>query len=220
MIHGDPGNDTIVSGLGNDEIFGDAGANILAYASVQQQGLDIVDRGTNGVTATLANAGQTARAGGPAGPRRTSSIPTSARSWAATATTSWSGNDLANTIVGVAPAGTAGVKPGPAGNDVLLGSGGNDLMLGAEGNDTEFGGAGNDVLLGSGGNDVLIGESGVDNFSAGDGNDTQLRPGRRRRDDQLRDRGPTASRPTRSTRRPPATARPSTPRRDRGPLSG
>ena len=90
MIHGNPGNDTIVSGLGNDEIFGDAGANILAYASIQQQGIDIVDRGTNGVTATLPNAGQTARAGGPAGPSRTSSIPTSARSSAATATTSWS----------------------------------------------------------------------------------------------------------------------------------
>ena len=47
------------------------------------------------------------------------------------------------------------MKPGPAGNDMLVGSGGNDLLLGAEGNDSEFGGAGNDVLLAGGGNDVL-----------------------------------------------------------------
>ena len=63
VIHGDPGNDTIVSGLGNDEIFGDAGSNTLAYASVEQQGLNIVDRGTSGVTAVLPNPGQTATGG-------------------------------------------------------------------------------------------------------------------------------------------------------------
>ena len=38
VIHGNPGDDTIVSGLGNDEIFGDAGANTLAYVSVSQSG--------------------------------------------------------------------------------------------------------------------------------------------------------------------------------------
>jgi Ca2+-binding RTX toxin-like protein len=84
------------------------------------------------------------------------------------------GNDLGNQIVGVAPAGTAGVKPGPAGNDALNGSGGIDLLLGAEGNDSVSGGAGNDTLLGVGGNDVLVGNSGTDTFSAGDGNDTNL----------------------------------------------
>ena len=174
MIHGNAGNDTIVSGLGNDEIFGDAGSNTLAYASVQQQGLNIVDRGTNGVTATLPNTGLTATGGKTGGPEKDiihSDISTLVGS---NGNDVLIGNDLANTIVGVAPAGTAGVKPGPAGNDILVGAGGNDLLLGAEGNDWLFGGAGNDVLLGSDGNDLLVGESGNDVLNAGAGNDNIL----------------------------------------------
>ena len=174
VIHGNPGNDTIVSGLGNDEVFGDAGANTLAYASVQQQGIDIVDRGTNGVVAILPNGAQTAtggRIGGAEGDIIHSDFGTLVGS---NGNDVLVGNDLANTIVGVAPPGTAGVKPGPPGNDAYFGSGGNDLMLGAEGNDSLFGGADNDVLLAGAGNDGLLGEGGADNFSAGDGDDSNF----------------------------------------------
>ena len=146
-------------------------SNTLAYASVQQQGLDIVDRGTNGVTATLPNAGLTATGGKTGGPEQDiihSDIGTLVGS---NGNDVLIGNNLANQIVGVAPAGTAGVKPGPAGNDALVGNGGNDLLLGAEGNDFEFGGAGNDLLLGVAGNDFLVGQAGADNFNAGEGND-------------------------------------------------
>ena len=174
VIHGDPGNDTIISGPGNDEIFGDAGSNILAYASVEQQGLNIVDRGTSGVTAFLANPGQTATGGKSGGPEQDIIHDDIGTLVGSNGNDVLVGNNLANQIVGVAPAGTAGVKPGPAGNDVLAGSGGNDLMLGAEGNDFQAGGSGNDVLLAAGGNDLLVGESGVDNFSAGDGNDSNF----------------------------------------------
>ena len=38
VIHGGADNDTIVSGLGDDDVFGDAGSNTLAYASVLQGG--------------------------------------------------------------------------------------------------------------------------------------------------------------------------------------
>ena len=137
MIHGDEGNDTIVSGLGNDEIFGDAGANTLAYASVQQQGLDIVNRGTNGVTAILPNTGQTANGGKTGGPEKDIIHSDIGTLVGGNGNDVLVGNNLANTIVGVAPAGTAGVKPGPAGNDVLAGNGGTDLLFGAEGNDFE-----------------------------------------------------------------------------------
>ena len=134
MIHGDEGNDTIVSGLGNDEIIGDSGSNTLAYASVQQQGLDIVNRGTNGVTATLPDRVRPRPAGKRAGREDIihSDIGTLV---GGNGNDFLIGNSLANTIVGVAPAGTAGVKPGPAGNDVLVGNDGTDLLLGAEGND-------------------------------------------------------------------------------------
>ena len=219
VIHGADGNDTIVSGLGNDEIFGDAGRNTLAYASVQQSGIDIVDRGTNGVTATLPNAGLTATGGRTGGPEQDIIHSDIGTLVGGNGNDVLVGNDLGNQILGVAPAGTAGVKPGPAGNDALVGIGGSDLMLGAEGNDFLFGGAGNDILLGFAGSDHLIGESGTDNFNAGEGNDRQLRPGRRRRGDHLRARGPTAPWSTRSTPSPRATARPSAPRR-RPPLSG
>jgi Ca2+-binding RTX toxin-like protein len=174
VIHGDPGNDTIVSGLGNDEIFGDAGANTLAYASVQQQGIDIVDRGTAGVTAVLPNAGQTATGGKTGGPEKDIIHSDIGTLVGGNGNDVLVGNNLANTIVGVAPAGTAGVKPGPAGNDVLAGLAGADLLLGAEGNDWAVGGPDNDVLLPAGGNDLLVGNAGVDAFNAGDGNDTNL----------------------------------------------
>ncbi len=131
VIHGDPGDDTIVSGPGNDEIFGDAGSNILAYASVEQQGLNIVDRGTSGVTAFLANPGQTATGGKSGGPEQDIIHDDIGTLVGSNGNDVLVGNNLANQIVGVAPAGTAGVKPGPAGNDVLLSLGGNDLLLGA-----------------------------------------------------------------------------------------
>jgi DNA-binding beta-propeller fold protein YncE len=171
VIHGALGNDTIVSGLGNDEIFGDAGANILAYASVQQQGLDIVDRGPNGVTATLPNGTSTAAGGKTGGPEHDIIHSDISTLVGGNGDDVLNGNDLNNQIVGVAPAGTAGVKPGPAGNDALVGNGGNDVLLGAEGNDFEAGGAGNDVLVGAAGSDFLAGQTGADNFSAGDGDD-------------------------------------------------
>ncbi len=174
VIHGDNGNDTFVSGLGNDEFVGGAGSNTLAYASVQQQGLDIVNRGTNGVTATLPNTGLTATGGTTGGPEKDiihSDIRTLVGS---NGNDVLIGNDLGDTILGVAPAGTAGVKPGPAGNDVLVGGKGVDLLFGAEGNDLLFGGPGNDVLVGAGGNDLLFGDSGKDVLNAGDGNDNIL----------------------------------------------
>ncbi len=170
-IHGDDDNDTIVSGLGNDEIFGDAGSNTLAYASVQQQGLDIVDRGTSGVTATLPNPGQTATGGKTGGPEKDIIHSDIGTLVGGNGNDVLFGNDLANTIAGVAPAGTAGVKPGPAGNDALIGAGGVDLLLGAEGNDLLAGGADNDTLVGAGGNDALNGQAGSDVFNSGDGND-------------------------------------------------
>ena len=116
-----PENDTIVSGLGNDEIFGDAGNNTLAYASVKQQGIDIVDRGSNGVMAQVPDTGQTANGGKIGGPGLTSSTPTSPRSSEATAGTTTAGNNLANTLLGVAPSARREVKPGPPGNDILSG---------------------------------------------------------------------------------------------------
>jgi Ca2+-binding RTX toxin-like protein len=171
VIHGETGNDTIVSGLGNDEVFGDAGANTLAYVSVEQDGIDIVNRGTNGVTATIPNGTATATGGRTGGAERDTIHSDFGTLVGSNGNDVLVGNNLANTIFGASPPGVPGVKPGPSGNDVLVGSGGVDVLFGAEGNDVEFGGAGNDALLGFAGNDTLIGEAGTDNFNAGDGDD-------------------------------------------------
>ena len=172
LIHGNPGNDTIVSGLGNDEIFGDAGSNTLAYASVEQGGLAIVDRGNSGVTAILPNTGQTATGGKTGGPEKDvihSDIGTLVGSNGNDVIV---GNNQGNTLLGVAPAGTAGIKPGPAGDDIVAGLGGVDILFGAAGNDWLLGGTEPDVLLAGNGNDLLIGDAGADTFNAGGGNDT------------------------------------------------
>jgi Ca2+-binding RTX toxin-like protein len=171
FLQGALGNDTLVSGLGNDDVLGGPGSNILAYASVQQAGLDIVNRGTNGVTATLPNLGQTAAGGKTGGPEADTIHDDIGTLVGSNGNDVLQGNDLFNQIVGVAPAGTAGVPPGPAGNDALIGNGGTDLMFGAEGNDFEVGGAGNDIMLGVGGSDFLVGQGGADNLNAGEGND-------------------------------------------------
>lgn len=83
--------------------------------------MNIVDRGTNGVTATIPNRGLTATGGTTGGPEKDiihSDVSTLVGSNGNDVLT---GNDLGDTLVGVAPVGTAGVKPGPAGNDVLIG---------------------------------------------------------------------------------------------------
>jgi Ca2+-binding RTX toxin-like protein len=171
FLNGALGNDTMVSGLGNDNVTGGAGSNVLAYASVEQQGLDIVDRGTNGVTATLPNAGGTATGGQTGGPEQDIIHDDITTLVGGNGNDVLWGNDLGNQIVGVAPAGTEGVPPGPAGNDALIGQGGNDVMLGAEGADLGVGGPGNDVILGAAANDFIIGQGGGDALNAGEGDD-------------------------------------------------
>ena len=140
MIHGDGGNDTVVSGLGDDDIFGDAGANTLAYASVQQGPLTVVDRGTNGVTATLPNAGQTATGGQTDSQEQDTIRPGIGTLVGSNGNDILTGSNGADQIAGVAPAGTPGVAPGLPGNDALNGGAGSDVLLGAGGNDSLTGG--------------------------------------------------------------------------------
>ena len=57
---------------------------------------------------------------------------------------------------------------------VLRGLGGNDFLLGGFGNDVLIGGFGNDTIAGRAGNDNLIGLQGNDQFDGGDGDDFVL----------------------------------------------
>ncbi len=172
VIHGDGGNDTLVSGLGDDDLSGDTGANTLAYASVQQGALTIVNRGTNGVTATLPNAGQTATGGRTGGQEQDTIRPGIGTLVGSNGSDVLTGSNGADQIAGVAPAGTPGVAPGPPGNDSLNGGAGSDVLLGAGGNDALTGGPGGDVFLAAAGNDLLRTRDGtVESPSCGTGTD-------------------------------------------------
>ena len=132
MIHGNAGDDTIVSGLGNDEIFGDAGSNTLAYASVSQAGLSIVNR-SGGVLVRLPEPGTTGT-GGTIGGQEKDIIHDDIRTLIGSNKDDFLiGSDAADTIVGAAPVGTGnGVVDTPAGNDTIFGRGGDDTLVGGD----------------------------------------------------------------------------------------
>ena len=209
VLHGGEENDTLVSGLGDDEIFGDAGANTLAYASVQQGGLDIVSRGTAGVTAALPNAGGTTTGGRTGGAEQDRIHPGIRTLVGSNGDDALTGSEGPETIVGVAPAGTAGVAPGPAGDDRLHGAGGVDLLLGAAGADTLTGGTGLDSFIAGAGNDRLFSrDASAESPSCGAGTDTVTADpaDRPAADCEQVDRGTSAT-------TPPAAAKDTTPPR-------
>ena len=182
MIHGDPGDDTIVSGLGNDEIFGDAGSNTLAYVSVSQSGIPIVSR-SGGVLVRLPEPGSTGT-GGAIGGQEKDVVHDGFRTLIGSNGGDFLvGSDIADTMLGAAPVGTgSGVVDSPAGNDTILGRGGDDSIVGGdhgqigggEGNDTIVGGRstassaltvihgnpGNDTIVSGLGNDEIFGDAG------------------------------------------------------------
>lgn len=63
---------------------------------------------------------------------------------------------------------------GGAGDDMLDGGSGSDDLIGGDGNDELLGGSGWDDLDGGAGNDLLDGGDGLDDLEGGDGNDTLL----------------------------------------------
>lgn len=163
-MDGGEGNDTIVGGLGSNEILGGGGNDFMTG----EIGGDTFDGGGgtdtvsyddhgNAVTVTLdgvANDGETGE----------------------------NDNVLANVenIVGsdfndsISVAGTliGHNLDGGIGNDTLTGGTVTDTLLGGDGNDSLLGGAGGDSLIGGIGIDVIRGEDGNDTATGGDGNDS------------------------------------------------
>jgi len=167
-LNGDAGNDNLVSGLGNDDVNGGAGTDFLVYASVKQVG---ITRGSEGVTAALADPGQTAK-GGANGTSEADTVHDDIENLVGSGgNDTLTGNGADNTIAGAAPAGTPGVDPGPAGTDTINGLGGNDTLLAGD-DGTVNGGEGNDTLVGGKGATSLNGDAGDDRLVSGTGNDT------------------------------------------------
>lgn len=173
--------ENIVSGSGNDELFGTIGANSMAGGAGNDRilgfaGNDNLSGGLGNDTLNGGDGNDTINGGDGAD-----------QVYAGT------GNDIIN------GGGDDDLLVGELGNDTINGDGGNDILRGGDGfdvinggagddtafggndNDTLRGGTGNDTLDGSGGNDfidgedgddTLVGETGADTILGGDGNDT------------------------------------------------
>jgi Ca2+-binding RTX toxin-like protein len=143
-IWGEGGSDVVLSGEGNDILYGDA-----TYLPEELHGADLLDGG----------AGEDELYGGGSDDRLFGGADNDYLSGEA-------GNDQAE--------GGAGddYVAGGEGDDVLKGGVGADVLSGDAGMDVLWGGSGGDQLDGGADDDVLQGEAGVDSLSGGDGNDS------------------------------------------------
>lgn len=170
IVTGGSGKDSLVSGLGNDEFSGGKGSDILAYASAAAAGLQRLE----GVTVRLPGADSPGSGGRTGGPERDVLAKDDIETHVGgNGDDVLIGNASSNQLVGVAPADTEGVTPGPPGNDTFMGGGGQDVMLGSTGNDTLTGGPGSDLHIADAGNDRIVSrDDASEGISCGPGTDS------------------------------------------------
>lgn len=163
ILQGMRGNDVLIGGDGADTLRGGAGTDSASYSNAS--GLVIADL-INGGSGTGDSAGDTY-----------SSIEN--------LTGSAYNDDLRGTHGNNILAGGAGndFMMGRTGNDILIGGGGNDTLTGGDDFDVLNGGIGNDRLNGEAGGDRMLGDAGDDvlydiygnnQMFGGSGNDTLL----------------------------------------------
>lgn len=149
-IIGGTGNDTLTGDTGNDTLNGKAGADTMIGGAgddtyvVDNPGDVVIEKINEGKDTVLASTSYTLAAG--------SEIEILRANAGATGLT-LSGNELANTIIGL------------DGNDTLNGGAGNDVLNGKGGTDTMRGGTGNDIYHVDNPGDIVI-------EALGEGSDT------------------------------------------------
>jgi Ca2+-binding RTX toxin-like protein len=154
--------ENIISGNGNDELFGTIGANAMSGGGGNDRikgfaGNDTLN-GDLGNDTLVGGDGNDVMNGGDGIDRFFGQV----------------GNDLIDGGLGNdSIEGNVGNDTilGGAGDDLLRGADGFDSLVGGDGNDTAFGGNDNDTLLGGLGDDSLDGSGGNDFIDGGDGND-------------------------------------------------
>lgn len=144
-IQGMSGQDSIISGAGDDRTYGGSGADTL--------------RGDGGADTIHGGSGSDVIAGG-------SGNDTIYGNEGADIVYGGSGHDSINGNDG------SDIIYGNDGNDTVNGDSGSDLIYGGIGNDLLRGGTGADRIVGDDGNDRIEGEAGSDTLSGGQGNDT------------------------------------------------
>lgn len=162
------GIENLLSGTGDDRLFGTAGANYLHSGA----GRDLLD-GRGGADRLLGGAGNDRLIGGGGfdialyhGARavRVDLTLTGAQQ-------TGQGRDSLRGIEGLEGGRAADRLAGNAADNRLLGAGGADRLLGRGGHDSLTGGAGADRLLGGEGRDLLLGGAGHDRLDGGAGGD-------------------------------------------------
>ncbi|RJF86476.1 hypothetical protein D3874_05085 [Oleomonas cavernae] len=156
VIRGDAGNDQLSGGRGADTLVGGLGNDTYVIDNlgdtVDETGGDGIDLVETAATHTLsAGVENLVQLGG--------------------ATTTGTGNDLANTMTGN---NADNRLYGMGGDDTIAGGNGNDTLKGGDGNDDLRGGAGDDTLQGELGNDILDGGAGSDSLRGGGGDDVYI----------------------------------------------
>ncbi|MBI1311873.1 hypothetical protein GC176_11320 [bacterium] len=195
-VGGGDGDDTILTGNGNDRLYGEGGDDVLSGGNGNDalfggSGSDDLDGGA-GNDMLHGNGGSGDRLTGGAGNDLLDGgagndriVESADADITVTATEMFGiGHDFIQDVEAVAISGGASanlidasafggmaVLEGLDGNDTLIGGAADDFLQGGNGNDLILGNGGNDLLRGHDGNDTLRGGSGNDTLEGGDGND-------------------------------------------------
>jgi Ca2+-binding RTX toxin-like protein len=187
-VGGGDGDDTILTGNGNDRLYGESGDDVLSSGSGNDamfggSGSDDLDGG-DGNDILRGNGGSGDRLTGGAGNDIIDGgggndriVESADADVTVTAIEMFGiGHDFIQNVETVAISGGASANLIDAsafdGMAVLEGLGGNDTLIGGAANDFLQGGSGNDLILGNDGNDLLRGHDGNDTLRGGNGNDT------------------------------------------------
>jgi Ca2+-binding RTX toxin-like protein len=177
LLEGTAEGDDILSGDGNDTIYGFEGDDLIGAGG----GSDLIFAGDGDdgrLSASLVVAGDTGNDTlyGEAGNDQLSGGRDNDLLIGDNFPFDVSGDDVLNGDVGddtlIGGSGDDQIDYFEEGNDLIFGNGGEDDIKSGSGNDTIYGGKGSDIILAGEGNDFILGDLGADELTGDDGNDT------------------------------------------------
>ncbi|TGX54063.1 hypothetical protein E5A73_08030 [Sphingomonas gei] len=173
-IDGGSGDDTIEGRGGADQIIGGAGIDTVTYAS-SAAGTAVNSAAVGGMVVgatTVATARVISLNGVRVDLVANNSSSTTALVGAVAAAGADAEGDWFNGVENLTGSGYNDQLRGTNGSSVVRGGGGDDLIYGGAGNDTLYGDAGDDVIFGEAGVDTLWGGDGIDRLFGGGESDT------------------------------------------------
>jgi Ca2+-binding RTX toxin-like protein len=158
-IHG--GNDTVTTGFGNDTIFDDPAAPLLAIGS-RSSGDDVIHAGSGNDTIFAGDGNNTYDGGDDTDTVNYSRATVGITVNLGSGTGQANGTDTLVSIENVVGSDQGDWITGSSIDNVLKGGKGDDHLFGGDGRDALYGGDDNDILVGGKGADTMYGEGGID----------------------------------------------------------